>query len=151
MYQFKDCSPVQIRWIHIYLYILRQFNESNSKIKLDEISLENLKIASRDLSVKKKALKLIEKKRANKVILKSDYIFLDLLMKSPKKKFSKLEILKSKHGFEKVIDNDFIDGICEFLFSMTEGLNSKFDTDLLNLRDEMLAAINKLKYLLTLK
>jgi hypothetical protein len=42
-------------------------------------------------------------------------------------------------------------GICEFLFSMTEGLNSKFDTDLLNLRDEMLRLVNKLKYLLTLK
>ena len=113
MYQFKDCSPVQIRWIHIYLYILRQFNESNSKIKLDEISFETLKTASRDLNVKKKALELIEKKRANKVILKSDYIFLDLLLKSVKKEFSKLEILNSKHGFEKVIDNDFIDGICD--------------------------------------
>jgi hypothetical protein len=113
MYQFKDCSPVQIRWIHIYLYILRQFNESNSKIKLDQISFENLKAASRDLSVKKKALELIEKKRANKVILKSDYIFLDLLLKSANKEFNKLEILKSKHGFEKVIDNDFIDGICD--------------------------------------
>ena len=113
MYQFKDCSPVQVRWIHIYLYILRQFNESNSKIKLDQISFENLKAASRDLSVKKKALELIEKKRANKVILKSDYIFLDLLLKSAEKKFNKLEILKSKYGFEKVIDNDFIDGICD--------------------------------------
>jgi hypothetical protein len=30
-------------------------------------------------------------------------------------------------------------------------LNSKFDTDLLNLRDEMLRLVNKLKYLLTLK
>jgi hypothetical protein len=30
-------------------------------------------------------------------------------------------------------------------------LDPKYDTDLLNLRDEMLAAINKLKYLLTLK
>jgi len=113
MYQFKDCSPVQIRWIHIYLYILRQFNESNSKIKLDQISFENLKAASRDLSVKKKALELIEKKRANKVILKSDYIFLDLLLKSANKEFNKLEILTSKHGFEKVIDNDFINGICD--------------------------------------
>jgi hypothetical protein len=46
---------------------------------------------------------------------------------------------------------NFIDGICEFLFSMTEGLNPKLDTDLLNLRDEMLRLVNKLKYLLTLK
>ena len=45
---------------------------------------------------------------------------------------------------------NFIDGICEFLISMTEGLDPKFDTDLLNLRDEMLLSINKLKYLLLL-
>jgi hypothetical protein len=34
---------------------------------------------------------------------------------------------------------------------MTEQLDTKYDTDLLNLRDEMLASVNKLKYLLTLK
>jgi hypothetical protein len=34
---------------------------------------------------------------------------------------------------------------------MTEQLDSRYDTDLLNLRDEMLGEINKLKYLLTLK
>jgi DNA-binding ferritin-like protein len=46
---------------------------------------------------------------------------------------------------------DFLDGITEFLVSMTDQLDSRYDTDLLNLRDEMLAEINKLKYLLTLK
>ena len=46
---------------------------------------------------------------------------------------------------------EFIDGITEFLVSITEMLDPKYDTDLLNLRDEMLASINKLKYLLTLK
>ena len=46
---------------------------------------------------------------------------------------------------------NFMDGITEFLVSMTEQLDTKYDTDLLNLRDEMLAAINKLKYLLALK
>lgn len=46
---------------------------------------------------------------------------------------------------------DFIDGITDFLVSITEMLDPKYDTDLLNLRDEMLASINKLKYLLTLK
>jgi hypothetical protein len=44
-----------------------------------------------------------------------------------------------------------MDGITEFLVSMTEQLDTKYDTDLLNLRDEMLASVNKLKYLLTLK
>ena len=46
---------------------------------------------------------------------------------------------------------NFLDGITEFLVSMTDQLDSRYDTDLLNLRDEMLGAINKLKYLLTLK
>ena len=46
---------------------------------------------------------------------------------------------------------NFIDGIVEFLVGMTEVLDTKYDTDLLNIRDEILASINKLKYLLTLK
>jgi len=46
---------------------------------------------------------------------------------------------------------DFLDGITEFLVGMTDQLDTRYDTDLLNLRDEMLAEINKLKYLLTLK
>jgi hypothetical protein len=46
---------------------------------------------------------------------------------------------------------NFIDGITDFLVSMTEQLDGKYDTDLLNLRDEILLSINKLKYLLTLK
>jgi hypothetical protein len=46
---------------------------------------------------------------------------------------------------------DFLDGITEFLVDMTDQLDSRYDTDLLNLRDEMLSEINKLKYLLTLK
>ena len=46
---------------------------------------------------------------------------------------------------------NFLDGITEFLVSMTDRLDSRYDTDLLNLRDEMLGGINKLKYLLTLK
>ena len=46
---------------------------------------------------------------------------------------------------------NFIDGIVEFLVSMTESLDTKYDTDLLNIRDEILGSINKLKYLITLK
>jgi len=45
----------------------------------------------------------------------------------------------------------FMDGITEFFVSLTDQLDPKYDTDLLNLRDEMLAVINKSKYLLTLK
>jgi hypothetical protein len=44
-----------------------------------------------------------------------------------------------------------MDGITEFLVGFSEQLDSKYDTDLLNIRDEMLAKINKSKYLLTLK
>jgi hypothetical protein len=46
---------------------------------------------------------------------------------------------------------NFMDGITEFLVSMSDQLDSRYDTDLLNLRDEMLGLINKSKYLLTLK
>ena len=34
---------------------------------------------------------------------------------------------------------------------VTEGLNSETDTDLLNIRDEVIAEINRTKYLLKLK
>jgi hypothetical protein len=44
-----------------------------------------------------------------------------------------------------------MDGITEFLVGMTDHLDSRYDTDLLNLRDEMLGDINQLKYRLTLK
>jgi hypothetical protein len=46
---------------------------------------------------------------------------------------------------------EFLETIIEFLLSLNHKLDSNKDSDLLNLRDEMLAAINKLKYLLTLK
>lgn len=46
---------------------------------------------------------------------------------------------------------EFLDTIVEYFISFNNQLNSNRDTDLLNLRDEMLGAINKLKYLLTLK
>ena len=46
---------------------------------------------------------------------------------------------------------NFMDGITEFLVGMVDQLDSRYDTDLLNIKDEMLGDINKLKYLLTLK
>lgn len=45
----------------------------------------------------------------------------------------------------------FIEQTCDFLISLTEAFNPQQDSDLLNLRDEMLGDVNKLKYLLTLK
>ena len=38
---------------------------------------------------------------------------------------------------------NFMDGITEFLVGLSEQLDTKYDTDLLNIRDEMLATINK--------
>lgn len=46
---------------------------------------------------------------------------------------------------------DFIDSSVEYLVGLTDTLDTKYDTDLLNIRDEMLASFNKLKYLLTLR
>lgn len=46
---------------------------------------------------------------------------------------------------------EFLETITEFLLSFNHKLDSNKDSDLLNIRDEMLGAINKLKYLLTLK
>lgn len=46
---------------------------------------------------------------------------------------------------------NFLDGITEFLVSITDHYDPKYDSDLLNLRDEMLLQVNKLKYLITLK
>lgn len=53
----------------------------------------------------------------------------------------------------KDIDNDVdlvIEEYVEFLVSLTDQMEAG-DTDLVNIRDEMLALMNKLKYLLTLK
>ncbi len=44
-----------------------------------------------------------------------------------------------------------IDGYISELIAFTDILDPQRDTDLLNIRDEMLAEFNKLKYLLTLK
>jgi hypothetical protein len=46
---------------------------------------------------------------------------------------------------------NFMDGITDFLIGFSDQLDSRIDSDLLNLRDEMLLLINKSKFLLTLK
>jgi hypothetical protein len=46
---------------------------------------------------------------------------------------------------------DLIDEFIEYLVTeVPKGLDTEKDTDLLNIRDEMLGQLNKLKYLLTL-
>jgi hypothetical protein len=44
----------------------------------------------------------------------------------------------------------FMDNTTNFLLGMSETLDDSNDSDLLNIRDEILAEVNKLKYLLTL-
>lgn len=47
--------------------------------------------------------------------------------------------------------NSFVGGVKQRLIEFTKEYSKDKDTDLLNLRDEMLAKINKLQYLLTLE
>ena len=46
---------------------------------------------------------------------------------------------------------NFVDGTCIFLLQFNDVFDPQEDSDLLNLRDEMLHGFNKLKYLLTLE
>jgi hypothetical protein len=45
----------------------------------------------------------------------------------------------------------FIDETILYLLNLDNALNAQTDTDLLNIRDEMVAEFNKLRYLITLK
>ena len=47
--------------------------------------------------------------------------------------------------------NSFIEETIAFLIGFSTMFDPKVDSDLLNIRDEMLAEFNKLKYLITLK
>lgn len=47
--------------------------------------------------------------------------------------------------------SQFVDETIAFLIALSNGLDEDRDTDLLNIRDEMVALFNKLRYLLTLK
>lgn len=74
-----------------------------------------------------------------------------------------VEVYQGKYGripfntSYKVVDMDAVspERMCreftKFLISITDMLKPKEDSDLLNMRDDMLSEINKLKYLLTLK
>lgn len=47
--------------------------------------------------------------------------------------------------------NNYLNEFVDFLLDLTQEFDDKKDTDVLNIRDEVLAEVNKLKYLLTLK
>jgi len=68
----------------------------------------------------------------------------------------KIGKVKAKVTYSIELDNleenhiEYINGYISYLNSLSSELEPE-DTDLLNLRDEMLGVLNKLKYLLTLK
>ena len=77
-----------------------------------------------------------------------------------------VEICMGKHGRFKLTDEtklvtvdnikdisviEFIQNVKSKLISLSDELSKESDTDLLNIRDEMLSKINKLAYLLTLE
>lgn len=75
-----------------------------------------------------------------------------------------VEILIGKYGRDVLVSStlnirrsedldlgDSLNSILPYLINLTDVLDQKSDSDLLNVRDEMLGEINKLKYLLTLK
>jgi hypothetical protein len=65
--------------------------------------------------------------------------------------------IRSKEGFSLQLENyngsmsGFIDKNIEFLTTMDKNLEEGYNQELLNLRDEMVESLQKLKYLLTLK
>jgi hypothetical protein len=71
-------------------------------------------------------------------------------------KFGRFSIDESSRNIEiyNLLDIEivkFLQKIKEFLIGLSTELSSENDTDLLNLRDEMLGEVNKLAYLLTLE
>jgi DNA-binding ferritin-like protein len=63
----------------------------------------------------------------------------------------------SKEGFDIKLSNitdkkpeDFIDEVIDFMYTEVPKVLKETDSDLLNIRDEIVAELNKLKYLLTL-
>jgi hypothetical protein len=65
----------------------------------------------------------------------------------PSTKNQKLEMF----DYEDVDINEWATGVVDYLISFDDILDDVKDTDLLNIRDEMMAVFNKVKYLLTLK
>lgn len=121
---YKNCSQVQIRWIHIYLYILQKLTKSHAQINISDISFDQLQNASRNLIAKKMALSLIEKIRMNKKLIKSDLHFLKIITNSTN--YKKIELIKNHYQFDKVLDKDFIFNLCDDENKVLSELNKGF-------------------------
>ncbi len=69
-------------------------------------------------------------------------------------KYGRIVVDGLSYTFINVSDENVIsviDGGIDICTQITNALDAKVDTDLLNLRDELLGSLNKTKYLLTLK
>jgi len=69
-------------------------------------------------------------------------------------KYDRIDVAGLSYTFINVSDENVIsvvDGAIDMCIKLTDTLDAKVDTDLLNLRDELLAKLNQTKYLLTLK
>ena len=76
-----------------------------------------------------------------------------------------VEVCMGKHGrpdlggefsiplfdFNSVSVDEYVTSVIEFLLSLNKVYQPELDSDLLNIRDEILAEFDRLKYLLTLK
>lgn len=69
-------------------------------------------------------------------------------------KYGRIDVAGLSYTFVNVSDENVIsviDGAIDMCITLTNTLDTKIDTDLLNLRDELLGKLNQTKYLLTLK
>ena len=69
-------------------------------------------------------------------------------------KYGRIAVDGLSYTFVNVSDESVIsviDGAIDICINLTTVLDAKVDTDLLNLRDELLGKLNQTKYLLTLK
>ena len=69
-------------------------------------------------------------------------------------KYGRISVDGLSYTFVNVSDEaviSVIDGAIDMCTKLTDSLDAKVDTDLLNLRDELLGKLNQTKYLLTLK
>lgn len=69
-------------------------------------------------------------------------------------KYGRVDVSNLSYDFVNISDANVItaiDDMIEKAINLTDVLDSRKDTDLLNLRDELMGVCNKTKYLLTLK
>lgn len=77
--------------------------------------------------------------------------FVEILMGKDESRIYMIENQMRMYDFSNIADfKDRIYAYRDFLINMSTHLDAKKDTDLLNIRDEMLGHINKFLYLLTL-